>query len=152
MRKLALVFMLLCAFALAACGGATASSTPTDTPQPPAATATGAPAPTATPGSGQAAATIGMGLQSFQNGNVTIKAGQAVTFNDPADTGNVHMLVTGSNGRFSAEAGAPQEFAASTGVTFSPGDTKNIVFPTAGTYKITCTLHPGMEATVTVTA
>jgi plastocyanin len=152
MRKLALVFMLLCACALAACGGSAAASTPTDTPLPPAPTATTAPAPTATGSASAAAAIIGMGLQSFQNGNVTIKAGQAVTFNDPSDTGNVHLLVTGSNGQFSAEAGAPSEFASSTGVTFSPGESKDIVFPTAGTYKITCTIHPGMEATVTVTA
>jgi plastocyanin len=30
------------------------------------------------------------------------------------------------------------------------GDAKAITFPTAGTYKITCTLHPEMQATVTV--
>ena len=154
MRKLALVFLLLCAALLAACGGATASSTPTDTPLPPAPTATTAPAPapTATTGARSSAAVIGMGLQSFQNPNVTIKAGQAVTFNDPADTGNVHNLVTGSNGQFSAEAGAPSQFAAASGVNFVPGQSMDIVFPTAGTYKITCTIHPGMEATVTVTA
>lgn len=156
MRKLALVFLLFCAATLAACGGATASSTPTDTPLPPAPTATTAPAaPTATTGTGSgggSAAVIGMGLQSFQNPNVTIKAGQAVTFNDPADTGNVHNLVTGSNGQFSAEAGAPSQFASASGVNFAPGQSMDIVFPTAGTYKITCTIHPGMEATVTVTA
>jgi plastocyanin len=153
MRKLALVFLLLCAATLAACGGAAASSTPTDTPLPPAPTATTAPAPpTATTGAGSSAAIIGMGLQSFQNPNVTIKAGQAVTFNDPADTGNVHNLVTGSNGQFSAEAGAPSQFASASGINFAPGQSMDIVFPTAGTYKITCTIHPGMEATVTVTA
>jgi plastocyanin len=157
MRKLALVVLLLCAALLAACGGSAAASTPTDTPAPapPTATATTAPAPTATTGStggGAGAATIGMGLQSFSNARVTIKAGQAVTFNDPADTGNVHNLVTGSNGQFSAEAGAPSQFASASGVNFVPGQTMNIVFPTAGTYKITCTIHPGMEATVTVTA
>ncbi len=157
MRKLALVVLLLCAATLAACGGATASSTPTDTPLPPAPTATTAPAPapTATTGTGSggaSAAVIGMGLQSFQNPNVTIKAGQAVTFNDPADTGNVHNLVTGSNGQFSAETGAPSQFASASGINFAPGQSMDVVFPTAGTYKITCTIHPGMEATVTVTA
>ena len=157
MRKLALVVLLLCAALLAACGGNAAASTPTDTPAPapPTATATTAPAPTATTGStggGASAATIGMGLQSFSNARVTIKAGQAVNFNDPADTGNVHNLVTGSNGQFSAEAGAPSQFASASGVNFVPGQTMDIVFPTAGTYQITCTIHPGMEATVTVTA
>jgi plastocyanin len=35
---------------------------------------------------------------------------------------------------------------------FSPGTSKVIVFPTAGTFSITCTLHPSMQATVTVTS
>ncbi len=83
-----------------------------------------------------------MGLQTFVNSNVTIKAGQAVTFNDPSDTGNVHNLVTGLNGQFKAATGAPAEFAASGGVSFSPGDSKTITFPTAGTFSITCTIHP----------
>jgi plastocyanin len=59
------------------------------------------------------------------------------------------MLVTGTNGTFSAETGAPSDFTAP-GLAFSPGDSKTITFPTAGTYHITCTIHPSMQATITV--
>ena len=152
MRKLALVFMLVCAFALAACGASSVAATPTDTTAPVPTTAPTAPAATATTGGSASAATVTMGSQTFVNSSVTIKAGQAVTFNDPSDTGNVHDLVTGLNGQFKAATGAPAEFAASGGVSFSPGDSKTITFPTAGTFSITCTIHPPMHVTVTVTA
>jgi plastocyanin len=92
-----------------------------------------------------------MAAFSFSHNSATVKAGQAVTFDDPASGGGVHNLVTGHNGSFTAEAGAPSQFAAATGLSFSPGDSKSITFPTAGTYTITCTIHPSMEATITVT-
>ncbi|HLJ80516.1 MAG TPA: plastocyanin/azurin family copper-binding protein [Ktedonobacterales bacterium] len=148
------VLMAMLALVFAACGGG--SSTPggvgvvgTDTPVPPAATAPAA-AATNTPAAPAGAATINMATTSFSGTTtVTIKAGQSVTFDDT--NGGTHNLVTGSNGTFSQEAGAPSEFSSS-GTLFHPGDTKTIVFPTAGTYHITCTFHPTMEATVTVTA
>jgi plastocyanin len=152
MRKITmglLGLMLLCAFALAACGESSATATPTDTPAPAAPTATTAPAATATTGVA-AAATINMGGFSFANTSVTIKAGQAVNFNDPSDTGGSHVLVTGTNGQFTAAPGAPSQFATSVGFNFAPGDSMTITFPTAGTFSITCKIHPSMHATVTV--
>lgn len=152
MRKLAFSFLLLMAFALAACGASsTTAATPTDTVAPP--TATTAPVATNTPASGgnSGAATIGMGLVSFAGNSATVKVGQSVTFNDPASGGGFHNIVTGSDGKFSAEAGAPSDFT-SAGITFQPGDSKTFTFKTAGTYKFTCTIHPSMSATVTVTA
>jgi len=80
-----------------------------------------------------------------------IKAGQAVTFDDPSSSGGTHQLVTGTQGQFSAAAGAPSEFSSNSGIMFHPGDSKSITFPTAGTYQITCTIHPSMQATITVT-
>jgi plastocyanin len=91
-----------------------------------------------------------MGSVNFTVGNATVKAGQAVMFTDPT-SGGIHHLVTGHNGTFAAEAGAPSQFATADGVSFSPGDSMSIVFPTAGTYDITCTIHPLMKATITVT-
>jgi plastocyanin len=74
---------------------------------------------------GSAGATIGLGSSSFTGTtNVTIKAGESVTFDD--SSGGTHHLV--------------------------PGDKKTVTFPTAGTYQITCTIHPSMQATITVTA
>jgi plastocyanin len=91
-----------------------------------------------------------MGSVNFTVGNATVKAGQAVMFVDPTP-GGIHHLVTGHNGTFAAEAGAPSQFATADGVSFSPGDSMSIIFPTAGSYAITCTIHPLMEATITVT-
>jgi plastocyanin len=78
---------------------------------------------------------------------VTIKAGQAVTFK----SNGTHDLVIGTHGQFMAETGAPSELNSSSGVAFSPGDSTPIVFPNAGTFNITCIIHPSMQATVTVT-
>jgi plastocyanin len=35
-------------------------------------------------------------------------------------------------------------------MAFQTGDSRDIVFPTAGTYNVICIIHPGMEITVTV--
>jgi plastocyanin len=96
--------------------------------------------------------TITMGGSSFVgNTSISITAGQAVTFDDPSSSGGSHNLVTGTDMHFSAETGAPSEFATSNGINFSPGDSKPVTFPTAGTYHITCTIHSSMNATITVT-
>jgi plastocyanin len=149
MRKLAGVLLLCVAFTLAACGGTSSAASPTAT-TPPAPTATTA-APTAT--TQPSAATIMMGRSSFSgNTSVTIKAGQAVLFDDSAGGGGTHDLVIGMNGQFHAVSGAPSELNSATGTSFSPGDQKVITFATAGTYPITCVIHPTMQVTVTVTA
>jgi plastocyanin len=102
--------------------------------------------------SGGSSNTVTMGSSSFVGStNISITAGQAVTFDDPSSSGGTHNLVTGMHGQFSAEVGAPSEFATSAGINFSPGDNKTITFPTAGTYNITCTIHSPMQATITVT-
>src|SRR5690348_2892698 len=122
MRKLAIFLGVVAVLALAACGettttGGGAGTTPTATTA----------ATTASSG-GSAAATITMGGSAFTGAaDVTIKAGQSVLFSDP---GGVHNLVTGTHGQFSAATGAPSEFAASSGVDFSPGNMKTIKFPT----------------------
>jgi plastocyanin len=99
-------------------------------------------------GAGSGSATIASSFSGTTN--VTIKAGESVTFDD--SSGGTHHLVTGTNGQFTAAAGAPSEFSASAGLDLAPGDKKMVTFPTAGTYQITCTIHPSMQDTVTVTA
>jgi plastocyanin len=139
--------MILC-LVLVACGGSssgeTASATATTPP-----TATTAPA-TPTQATSNAAATISMGLASFGgNTSVTIKAGQKVDFDD--SNGATHILVIGTNGQFHSQSGAPSDLNRADGVAFDTGTSQAIAFPTAGTYKITCKIHPNMQATVTVT-
>jgi plastocyanin len=138
---------LLAVLALAACGGSTSTGAGPTATTAPADTATTAPTAVATTPAASGAATIAMGSFSFTNNSVTIKAGQSVTFT----SNGTHILVTGTHGAFSSEAGAPSEFNNSTGTPFSPGDSKTVVFANAGTFNITCMIHPSMQATVTVT-
>ncbi len=135
------------ALALAACGSSTAATTPTATTAP-AATSTTAPTAVATTPATSGAATISMSSFSFTNNAVTIKAGQSVTFT----SAGTHVLVIGMHGAFSSQSGAPSELNTSSGLAFGPGDSMSIVFANAGTFNITCMIHPSMQATVTVTA
>jgi plastocyanin len=142
--------LLSCLLLLAACGGSSstggASPTATATTAP---TATTQPTAVATTPAASGAATISMASFSFSGPtNVTIKAGQSVTFM----SNGTHELVIGMHGQFMAETGAPSELNSSSGVAFSPGDSKMIVFANAGTFHITCIIHPSMQANVTVTA
>jgi plastocyanin len=101
-------------------------------------------------GGGSNGSTITMGSGDFSGTtSITVKAGDAVTFDD--SNGGPHDLVIGTGGKFVAASGAPSDLNSSGGVAFSGGEKKTIVFPTAGTFSITCTLHPSMQATVTVT-
>ncbi len=106
-------------------------------------------------GGGTAAgtSTVNMSAINFvpNSSRVTIKAGQAVTFVDPAGTGGLHYLLTGTNGTLTPVPGAPAVLSTPNGMTINAGDTKVITFANAGTFMITCTIHPYMEVTVVVT-
>jgi plastocyanin len=128
MRRLAIALFVSGILVLAACGGG---------------------GPTGSTGSG--GNTITMGVTSFSGStNISVKAGDSVVFDDPSSSGGTHDLVTGTNGQFAAASGAPSEFSSSSGIMFSPGTSKTIVFATAGTFNITCTIHPTMQAVITV--
>ena len=125
MRKLALAILLTSALALAACGGGSSSG-------------------------GSNGSTITMGGSSFTGTtSITVKAGDSVTFDD--SNGGTHQLVIGTGGQFTAATGAPSELNSDSGVMFNFGDKKTITFANAGTFSITCKIHPSMQATVTVT-
>ena len=95
--------------------------------------------------------TLSMGQSTFDGTTTfTIKVGQAIVFNDPTSGGNTHILLTGMNGTYTAEPGAPDDLNNKDGKTFSAGDKVTYTFATAGTYHITCSIHSGMNATVTV--
>lgn len=125
MRRLILACFLATMLALAACAGGS-------------------------PGGSLGGSTITMGVGVFTGTTqVTIKAGGAVTFDD--SSGSPHDLVIGTNGMFTAMNGAPSQLNNQSGLMFNGGDKQTIVFATAGTYPITCEIHPRMQATVTVT-
>src|SRR5262245_6366977 len=141
---IALLLLTACGVSSSNAGESPAATTATTAP-----TATSAPAAaTATQRTSNAAATITMNEFAFTGkANVTIRAGQAVNFDDTH--GGPHILVVGTNGTFQAQSGAPPERNSASGTTVD-GDAKSITFPTVGTYQITCTLHPDMQATVSV--
>jgi len=128
----ALGALMLFAFALPAC-----SSTPDRS--------SGAPG-----GSSGSGATITVEVSSFAGATtVSIAAGQSVTFDNSA--GGIHQLVTGTHGTLIAASGAPSELTAVEGLALSPGDEKTVTFSTAGTYQVTCLIHPSMATTIIVT-
>ena len=102
-------------------------------------------------GGGASAAVIKMGASSFVgNTTLTVKVGSSVKFDDSDPNAGTHILVAGTNGAPVVQPGAPDVFMGD-GDTFNPGDkATSITFPTAGTYTITCTIHPTMLATITV--
>lgn len=115
---------LLLAIPLAACG-ATHASTPSGTE-------------------------IDTTSSNFVQHAVTTSAGQTIRFVDPATSGAFHQLCLGINQQCDTAAQGPAKLM-SPGFTLNAGQTVNVTFPTAGTYQITCTVHPNMNLTVTVT-
>lgn len=118
-----LPLLLLLALGLAACGGATAN------PNAPA-------------------NEVDMGTANFAQTSRTISAGQSIHFVDE-QSGTMHILCIGKNGHCDASAKGPQDLVGQ-GFTIQPGQTHDVQFTTAGTYRITCTIHPNMNLTVTV--
>lgn len=98
---------------------------------------------------GGASNELDMGASDFTQSSVTLSAGQALHMVDSQDSGGTHMLCIGQNGACDANPTGPSELHGP-GMAFNPGTTKDITFSTAGTYHITCTIHPSMNVTITV--
>ncbi|HEX9413094.1 MAG TPA: plastocyanin/azurin family copper-binding protein [Ktedonobacterales bacterium] len=93
---------------------------------------------------------VSMVAADFSMTSITVKAGQAVHFTDPAGTGGTHTICLGTDGACDKGAQGPQALQ-SPGFTINAGDpAKDVTFDTPGTYKITCSIHPSMNLTVTV--
>ena len=86
--------------------------------------------------SGSVAAVVTMQANTFTPSQLTIRAGQSVLFDFPADQHNVI---------FSGGAGKPAD------IPTTSNKAVTVVFPTAGTFPFVCNLHPGMNGTATVT-
>ena len=93
---------------------------------------------------------VKMGTSNFIDKAVTIKKGESLTLVDTASSPHVVVNGTwqGTTQKPAKEAGAPTvnlNFAGTTGESKSAGP-----FTTAGTFKLYCTIHQGMDLTVTV--
>lgn len=92
---------------------------------------------------------IEMDATNFAQSAITIKSGVPFKFVDPTDTGGLHIICAGDNGKCIADANAPKDLA-DPGFTINPGESKTVTFDKPGTYRIACTVHPDMNLTITV--
>lgn len=91
---------------------------------------------------------VHMGQADFIQHTVTIKKGDSINLVDDATTQHIIKNGTwdGTTAKPLSESGAP-----SINMTFGGGDSAATPpFTTAGTFHIYCTIHPGMNLTVTV--
>lgn len=134
MKKLlipAIIGLALAAAAVAGCGKTPQGST--------------------TGGGGCSNGTVDMTDVNFAIHTCTINAGSKLTLNDPTAGGGIHFICFGTNQKCAANADGPAELnSTGNGVQFNPGDQKSYTFAKAGTYQITCTVHPNMDLTLTV--
>jgi plastocyanin len=93
--------------------------------------------------------TVQMNPTNFVQTTRTIKAGQSLLFDDSVGGGGLHIICLGNDQVCDKSAQGPTALL-NGGFTINPGGTKSVTFPTAGTYKITCTVHPNMNLTLTV--
>jgi plastocyanin len=100
--------------------------------------------------SAPAANEVSMVAGDFSTTSITIPAGQAVHFTDPAGIGGTHIICLGNGGNCDTSAQGPQALEGG-GFTINSGDpSRDITFAAPGTYNITCSIHPSMNLTVTV--
>jgi plastocyanin len=92
---------------------------------------------------------IGMEHEKFKTETVTIPRGSMLVFVN--DSGWLHVIGPGEEGRIRAEAGAPS--LGERGLLLSQRGDRFVSGPwnTPGTYHITCNLHFEMNLTVIVT-
>lgn len=126
----ALPLLLIVMIAVAACGKTPGAATTTGT-------AAGAP--------NQVNMDAG---NNFTKTAISISAGQQVKFLDDQASA-LHIICIGADGQCDAKATGPKDLLGN-GFTINPGQEHDVTFDTAGTYKITCSVHPNMNMTVTV--
>src|SRR5580692_386503 len=93
--------------------------------------------------------TVGLTADNFATSSITIKAGTALTFDD--SSGGYHIICLGKDQACDQTAQGPSDLMGQ-GFTINAPQKKDVTFPTAGTFDVTCTVHPNMNLTVTVTA
>ena len=95
--------------------------------------------------------TITMGAATFNTASVSISAGSTITFSDDAMSGEMHVLLIGTNGKAQSEKARP--ILARQAICSSRAKLETPPWNQTGTYHVTCQFHPqSMNLTVTVTA
>ena len=99
-------------------------------------------------GGGGAGATVHLGATNFLQNSISLSKGSMLTMIDDQQVPHIINNGTWVNGtpKPGKESGAPTVNA-----SFSGGDTHTVgPFTTAGTFQLYCTIHTGMNLTVTV--
>ena len=107
----------------------------------PGAAASGAGASPKPAGASAPSGTVLLSGFAFNPTAVTVAAGSEIAFSNKDSVG--HVLVDGEDGTPASASAAKSPVG--------PGQMVNLPFPKAGAFKITCTIHPSMNLTVTVT-
>ena len=125
MRRVASAFLLTCAAALGACGGSEETAPQSAESTPAAAEATVA----------EGAVRVGMKDFKFVPENVQVEVGQTITWVNED---------TAQHNAVAAEGDGPKS------ELFNQGESYSWKAEQAGTIPYVCTIHPGMEGTITV--
>jgi plastocyanin len=125
MRGLLLALCAVVALAAAGCGGSDNGGSTSS-----------APASTSSSSSSGGGVAIKMQNIAFDPKAVTVKVGQKITWTN--DDSTDHNVTANSGADFKSD-------------NFGKGGTFSFTPTKAGTIKYVCTIHPGMDATVTVT-
>lgn len=115
--------LLVLGLALAACGGGATSSAPADDGG-------------AAEGGSDTGETVSLAGGQFSPSELTITAGTTVTFTDTAN----HTVTEGADGQAVDDPLVDE----------AGGEDIVVAFEEAGTYQITCKIHPNMNMTITV--
>ncbi len=135
MKRIPLLLLALVALAAAGCGSSNKSSSSSSSASTPDSTPATTPATTSTPSGGSAKPVkLVMKNIAFSPATVTVKVGQKVTWTNLDDA--PHNVT-----------GGPLHSP-----TFSKGGSFSYTPTKAGTIKYVCTIHPGMNGTLTVTS
>ncbi len=110
------------AVGMAACGGSSTASIPPDTVQ--------------------------LYISTLAPTSLSVPVGTNVHFVDE-QSGSTHQMCLGDDGTCHSSANGPKSMLAP-GFLIQPGQTMDVVFSAAGTFDITCTIHPEMNLTITV--
>jgi plastocyanin len=124
MNRIAPLVLACAGLAAVGCGSSNKSSSTSSQPA----------APAKSTGGGT---TIKMQNISFSPKSQTVKVGQKVTWTNEDDVDH-NVTTTGGAAKFASD-------------NFGKGGTYSFTPTKAGTIQYTCTLHPGMDATLTVT-
>ena len=140
-RSRSLAFIAVLAVLLVACGNTTSDSPSDEPPASVAASVAAEPSEAAEPSDeGSGGRQVTLTDFAFSEGELTIPVGSTVTFLNGGSA--PHTATEGTDGVAADDASFNEQLA--------PGDEAEVTIDEAGTYEVTCLLHPQMNMTIVV--